>query len=77
MNAVINKPEISLKERESRQTAMNHAVASNRLEGLILPPEALRIMQSYVEGEITYEQEEELMIALAKNALAGTSALIK
>jgi hypothetical protein len=51
-------------EREFRQTAMDHAVASNRLEGLILPLEALKIMQSYVEGEITYEQEEELMRAL-------------
>jgi hypothetical protein len=44
---------------------MDHAIASNRLEGLILPPAALKIMQSYVDGEITYEQEEEQMLAFA------------
>lgn len=52
-------------ERAHRQTSMDHAIASNRLEGLTLPPAALKIMQSYVEGEITYEQEQEQMLALA------------
>lgn len=69
MNAQMHT--LTPEERAHRQTAMDHAIASNRLEGLILPPEGHAILQNYVDGKITFEEEQAQMQALAKAILSG------
>jgi hypothetical protein len=51
-------------ERAKRQEAYDFAIASVRLEGMVMPPEAVKIMLAYVEGDITKEEEKAGILAL-------------
>ena len=51
-------------ERAKRQEAMTFAIASLRASGQIMPREAVEIMQSYVDGKITAEEEKVQIMAL-------------
>ena len=53
-------------ERSNRQEALDGAIASARLEGLILPVEGHEIMSQYVDGLITWEERQARMLALVK-----------
>lgn len=55
---------ISQQERANRQEAYDFAIASCRLEGMIMPPEAVKIMLAYVQGDITKEEENARILAL-------------
>ena len=49
---------------------MNHAIASNRLERMFTPDETKAVMQSYVNGEITWDERRELILAQAAEDLS-------
>lgn len=51
-------------ERAVRQEAYDAAVASGRLEGLILSQEGREIMRQYVDGLLTWEERQAQMLAL-------------
>jgi hypothetical protein len=51
-------------ERAKRQEAYDFGIATVRMEGMIMPPEADKIMRDYVEGIITKEEEKAAIMAL-------------
>lgn len=55
---------ITPQERAKRQEAYDFAIASVRLEGMIMPSEAVKIMLAYVKGDITKEEEKACIMAL-------------
>lgn len=55
---------ISAQERAKRQEAYDFAIASVRMEGMIMPPEAVKIMLAYVKGDISKEEEKAGILAL-------------
>jgi hypothetical protein len=55
---------ITPQERAKRQEAMTFAIASLRLSDQIVPREAVEIMQNYVDGKITAEEEKTQIMAL-------------
>jgi Antitoxin VbhA len=55
---------ITPQERAKRQEAYDFAIASVRLEGMVMPPKAVKIMLAYVEGDITKEEEKAGILAL-------------
>lgn len=56
--------QITPQERANRQEAYDFAIASCRLEGMAMPPEAVKIMLAYVQGDITKEEEKAGILAL-------------
>lgn len=56
---------ISSKEKAQRARAVANAAASMRLEGFTEIPEAKAINDRYINGEITGEEQERLVLALA------------
>lgn len=59
-----NCPMIDPVERAKRLEAYDFAIATVRLEGMEMPVEASKIMLSYVDGNITKEQEQASILAL-------------
>ena len=55
---------ITPQERAKRQEAYDFAIASVRLERMVMPPKAVKIMLAYVEGDITKEEEKAGILAL-------------
>ena len=55
---------ITAQERAKRQEAYDFAIASVRMEGMIMPPEAVKIMLAYVKGDISKEEEKAGILAL-------------
>lgn len=53
-------------ERAKRLEAYDFAIATVRLEGMEMPLEASEIMLSYVDGNITKEQEQASILALLR-----------
>lgn len=51
--SIIDHPLISTEERNLRMEAVNHARASSRLEGIIVPPEIEEMSRQYVDGEFS------------------------
>lgn len=51
-------------ERAKRQEAMTFAIFSLRMSDQIMPREAVEIMQNYVDGKITAEEEKAQIMAL-------------
>ena len=56
---------ISPIEKAKRSKAVANAAASMRLEGFTAFPEAKTINDRYINGEITGEEQERLILALA------------
>lgn len=53
-------------ERAKRLEAYDFSIATVRLEGMEMPLEASEIMLSYVDGNITKEQEKTSILALLR-----------
>ena len=59
-------PRISVERRERRQRAIDFARGSVRLEGFILSPEAEKLGERFVAGEMTLPEYVDATLAISK-----------
>lgn len=64
-STIIDRPPISTDERKLRMEAVNHARASSRLEGVIVPPEIEKMNRQYVDGEFSTSEYVKRVIEAA------------
>lgn len=57
--------EISPEEKAKRANAVAFGTANVRLEGFTIGPEAQAINERYINGEISSEEQRDLLFALA------------